>query len=128
MKHDPEERGTVKTSTILIGSGGSFSVYRKIEEVPARLRSKLLKSTAGSNAGTVVIADRRGARELLRANIQALAERRAGPASRFLAVFRRDADGFRDFIRTHWQASALIALLASALFWILAALFRTSHP
>ena len=90
MKHDPEERGTVKTSTILIGSGGSFSVYRKIEEVPARLRSKLLKSAAGSNGGTVVSRTPRSRGRLLRANIQALAKRRAGPASRLLAVFRRD--------------------------------------
>ena len=121
MTHNPEERGTVKTSTILIGSGGSFSVYRKIEEVPARLRSKLVKSTAGSNAGTVLIADRRGAQKLLRANIQAVAERGAGRASRLLS-------GGRMFVRAHWQASALIAFLASALLWTLAACFGWRIP
>ena len=122
MKHDPEERGTVKTSTILIGSGGSFSVYRKIEEVPARLRSTLVKSTAGSNAGTVLIADRRGARELLRANVQAVAERGTGRVPRFLAALGEDASGSWEFLRAHWQASALIALVASALLWAIAAL------
>jgi hypothetical protein len=122
VKHEPEEHGTVKTSTILIGSGGGFSVYRRIEEVPSRLRGTLVKSTAGSNAGTVLIADRRGAQELLRANVQAAAERGTGCMARFLAAVGEDVSESREFLRAHWRASALIALAASALLCALAAL------
>ena len=123
MKHDPEERGTVKTSTILIGSGGSFSVYRKIEEVPARLRSRLVKSTAGSNAGTVLIRRTAGARGSC-SGPMSKPLRNAEPAvcRRFLAALGEDARGSWEFLRAHWQASALIALVASALLWAIAAL------
>ena len=61
------ETGTVKTSAIVIAAGDGTQVYRTLDEVPPVLRRKLLRSTAGSNAGIVIIADRRGAEELLRA-------------------------------------------------------------
>jgi hypothetical protein len=59
--------GVFQTSTVLISSGGSDLVYRSVEEVPATLRTKLLKSTNGSNAATILIADRRGRKEIARA-------------------------------------------------------------
>lgn len=70
--------GTYQTSTVLISSGGSDRVYRSVEEVPAPLRSLLLKSTNSGNSATILIADRRGRREIARAmrNLPGAAQRR----------------------------------------------------
>jgi len=60
-------RGTYQTSTVLISAGGSERVYRSVEEVPAPLRTLLMKSTNSANSATILIADRRGRREIARA-------------------------------------------------------------
>ena len=39
-------------------------VFRSVEEVPVRLRSKLLKSTNGANSATILIADRGGRKQI----------------------------------------------------------------
>jgi hypothetical protein len=57
----------IKTSTILISTGGGESVYRSLEEIPAPLRSELLKSTNSADSGTILIADRKGREEIARA-------------------------------------------------------------
>jgi len=59
--------GVYQTSTVLISSAGSDLVYRSVEDVPARLRTKLLKFTNGRNSATILIADRRGRREVAKA-------------------------------------------------------------
>lgn len=61
------ERLTIKSSTIFISVGSSMNVYRSMEEVPAPLRKKLQESTNGINAATILIADRRGREEIVRA-------------------------------------------------------------
>ena len=58
---------TYQSSTVMISSGGADLIYRSVEEVPAALRNKLLESTNGGNAGTILIADQRGRREIARA-------------------------------------------------------------
>src|SRR5258708_38426084 len=75
---NPKVRGTFQTSTVLISSNGSAQVYRSVEEVPASLRTQLLKSTNGSNSATIRIADRRGRHEIARAmrNLPGAAQRR----------------------------------------------------
>ena len=60
-------RVTVKTSTIFIAKGGRTRVYRSVNEVPQRLRRELEESTNGFNSATILIADRRGREEILRA-------------------------------------------------------------
>jgi hypothetical protein len=60
-------KGVVKSSTILISSGDTRSVYRSVEEVPDPLRSRLLRSTNGLNSATIVIADRQGRKEIAKA-------------------------------------------------------------
>jgi hypothetical protein len=60
-------RVTVKTSTIFIAKGGRTRVYRSVEEVPAPLRKELEASTNGFNSATILIADRRGRAEIIRA-------------------------------------------------------------
>ena len=62
-----DSSGLFKTSTVLISAGGSDLVYRSVDEVPDRLRTKLLKSTNGANSATILIADRRGRKEVAKA-------------------------------------------------------------
>jgi hypothetical protein len=59
--------GLFQTSTVLISTGGADLVYRSVEEVPAGLRTRLLKSTNGANSATILIADRRGRQEIAKA-------------------------------------------------------------
>ena len=56
--------GVFQTSTVLISTGGADLVYRTVEEIPSGLRTRLLKSTSGGNSGIILIADRRGRKEI----------------------------------------------------------------
>jgi hypothetical protein len=56
--------GVFQTSTVLISTAGADRVYRSVEEVPARLRNRLLKTTNGANSATILIADRKGRKEI----------------------------------------------------------------
>ncbi len=60
-------RVTVKTSTIFIAKGDRTHVYRSVNEVPPRLRRELEESTNSFNSATILIADRRGREEIVRA-------------------------------------------------------------
>ena len=75
---NPESWELYQTSTVLIAAAGARAVYRSVDEVPARLRTRLLKSTNGSNSATILIADRRGRREIARAmrNLPAPSQKR----------------------------------------------------
>jgi hypothetical protein len=73
-------KGTFQTSTVLISAGGEDLVYRSVDEVPPRLRSRLMRSTSSGNSGTILIADRRGRKEIARAMRKTTA-----PASGFAA-------------------------------------------
>jgi hypothetical protein len=61
------DRVTVKTSTIFVSVGEETHVYRSLGEVPAPLRKKLEQSTTGINAATILIADKNGREEIVRA-------------------------------------------------------------
>ncbi len=61
------DRVTVKTSTILIAVGNRTRVYHSVDEVPLRLRQRLVESTSSLNSGTILIADRGGRDEIIRA-------------------------------------------------------------
>jgi hypothetical protein len=60
-------RVTLKSSTIFVSVGTRTEVYRSVEEVPPSLRKKLEESTNGINSATILIADRRGREEIMRA-------------------------------------------------------------
>ncbi len=61
---NPTAAGLFQTSTVVISAGGAHMVYRSVDEVPVRLRTKLLKSTNGANSATILIADRRGRKQI----------------------------------------------------------------
>ena len=75
---NPRAAGMFQTSTVLISAGGRDRVYRSVDDVPAPLRSRLLKSTNSANSATILIADRRGRKEIAKAmrNLPAQAQRR----------------------------------------------------
>jgi hypothetical protein len=58
---------TARTSTIFIATEKKTRVYRSVEEVPLLLRRKLLECTRGMNSATILIADKQGREELVRA-------------------------------------------------------------
>lgn len=75
---NPDAAGLFQTSTVVISAGGSHKVYRSVDEVPVSLRSKLIKSTNGANSATILIADRRGRKQIARVmrSLPASAQRR----------------------------------------------------
>ena len=81
-------RVTVKSSTIFISVGDKTQVFRSVNDVPPRLRKKLEQSTNGINSATILIADRRGREEIVRA-IRGLP---SGVRSRVAASLRKEAD------------------------------------
>jgi uncharacterized protein YbaR (Trm112 family) len=56
--------GVFQTSTVLISTERADRVYRSVDEVPLRLRNRLLKTTNSANSATILIADRKGRKEL----------------------------------------------------------------
>ena len=74
---------TVRTSVILVAVDSRLEAYSSLEDLPAELREKLVESTSGDDAATILIADRKGRDEMLRSlRKRLLARRRRGvPAS-----------------------------------------------
>src|SRR5258707_13983862 len=60
-------RVTLKSSTIFISVGNKTEVYRSVDDIPPALRKKLDQSTNGINSATILIADRKGKEEIVRA-------------------------------------------------------------
>jgi hypothetical protein len=58
---------TARSSTIFISTEDGTHVYRALGDVPAHLRRRLVESTHGLNSATILIADKRGREELVRA-------------------------------------------------------------
>lgn len=58
---------TARSATIFIATGGKTRVFHSVDEVPPALRRKLQESTRSLNAATILIADKRGREELVRA-------------------------------------------------------------
>jgi hypothetical protein len=58
---------TAKSSTIFVATDEGTSVYRSIKEIPGPLRRKLQESMQGMHSATILIADKRGREELVRA-------------------------------------------------------------
>ena len=93
-------RVTLKSSTIFISVGNRTEVYRSVNDVPPSLRKKLEQSTNGINSATILIADRKGKEEIVRAirglpsslrsrlttSLRNEARRESGTSSRWAAI------------------------------------------
>lgn len=110
------ERVTIKSSTIFISIGDKTSVYRSMDEVPAPLRKKLQESTNGINAATILIADRRGREEIVRA-IQGLPN---GVRDRIASSLSGTAPRETRKRRLDWRTSleVLLAVAVVLLIWL----------
>jgi hypothetical protein len=106
-------KGIVKTSTIFISAGEVESVYRSVEEVPDPLKRQLIRSTNGLNSATIVIADRRGRKEIAKAirNLPANAANRPPAPSEPLRT------GMRPALRH--TIGALLLLVAAGVVWLI---------
>jgi hypothetical protein len=58
---------TAKSSTFFIGTGDSTRVYHSVSDIPGPLRLKLQETTQSPSSATILIADKRGREELIRA-------------------------------------------------------------
>ncbi len=58
---------TARSSTIFIATCLGTKVYRSVDEIPPALRRQLQESTKSLNSATILIADKRGREELVRA-------------------------------------------------------------
>ncbi len=58
---------TARSATIFIASGDETKVYHSVEDVPVEMRRRLLETTRSVNSATILIADKRGREELVRA-------------------------------------------------------------
>jgi len=105
---NPDAAGLFQTSTVVISSGGAHMVYRSVDEVPVSLRSKLIKSTNGANSATILIADRRGRKQISRV----MRSLPAGAQRRLMGSMRGpDPAGFLHWL-TPSRKRAILALLA----------------
>lgn len=109
--------GFIKTSTILISTGGGESVYHSLDEVPGPLRTELLKSTNGADSGTILIADRKGREEIARA-VRRFPSGLPGDASGRGSLETKEPEGDARARRRLWRALGLtLLLLAVVLAW-----------
>ena len=58
---------TAKSSTIFVATGEGTTVYRSLTDIPGPVRRKLQESMQGMHSATILIADKRGREELIRA-------------------------------------------------------------
>jgi hypothetical protein len=112
--------GTFQVSSVLISTGGSDRVYRSVDEVPAGLRTRLLKSTNSPNSATILIADRRGRKEIARA-----VRKLPGPGRRRLARAVLAADPSSEAIAwlTPGRRAAIMAVIAAICLALIAFVF-----
>ena len=115
---NPQTTGLFQTSTVLISADGADMVYRTVDEVPAGLRTRLLKSTNGHNSATILIADRRGRKEIARAM-----RKLPGPAQRRMvhsALSTPEATGPLAWLNAHRRKAALAAIapVVAAAAWL----------
>jgi hypothetical protein len=109
--------GVFQTSIVRISAGGSDRVYRSLSDVPARLRMRLHKSTNSGNSATILIADRRGRRELARAS---QASRDAGRPGRARAAAGGQTRSARFALRLCKSVLPVILALLAVLALLLA--------
>ena len=117
---EPEEK-IVRSSSVLISSGKKVRLYRSIEEVPSRLRKRLIESTNGINAGTILIANRAGRERIL----EALRRLPRGARQQIMSALKGEAEAPRTGRRRRRLAALALSLAtAAALCYLLASWWR----
>jgi hypothetical protein len=113
---------TARSATIFIASGESTHVYRSVEDVPLDLRRKLIETTQSVNSATILIADKRGREELVRA----LQGKRSDIRSRLVDTLRskqpeteRTVNRFSSFHSPRAWLELLLPLAIAASLWFL---------
>ncbi|MBK5292390.1 MAG: hypothetical protein JJE04_12040 [Acidobacteriia bacterium] len=116
------DRLTQKTSTILISAGDGTKVYRSVQEVPARLRRKLLESTSGANSATVLIADEGGRKQIMR-SLQGLPTQLESRLLGSMITKLREGASADKTRRFGWRQAAEVVLIGGIglCLWLLAA-------
>lgn len=104
---------TAKSSTIFIASGDTTRVYHSMSDVPRALRRKLEQSTSGTHSATILIADRRGRQELVRA-LQTQAMARAAALKAATPVPTRSAKRRVDLR----SVGVVLPVLVGILIWL----------
>lgn len=115
----PEEK-FVKKSAVLISSGRKVRLYGSVDEVPTRLRKRLIESTNSINSGTILIANRAGRERIL----EALRSLPKGARGRILSVIKGETEA-RNSASRRWRRMAALALslgTGAVLCWLLASL------
>jgi hypothetical protein len=117
---NPNASGLFQTSTVLISADGADLIYRSVDEVPAGLRTRLLKCTNGNNSATILIADRRGRKEIARAM-----RKLPGPAQRRLvhtALSAVPRSGPVEWLSVHRRKAswAVLLVVVPVAIWLLA--------
>jgi hypothetical protein len=120
---NPSGSGTFQVSAVLISTSSADRVYRSVDEVPDRLRTRLLKSTNSPNSATILIADRRGRKEIAKAM-----RKLPGPAHRRLlrSVLSSDAVAQPIAWFTPVRRAAVMAAIALCCFVLIAFAFTRS--
>ena len=110
-------RLTQKHSTILISVGDKTKVYHSVEEVPPRLLERLIETTHGTNSATILIADKAGRDELVRA----IREQKPELTGRLSSASLDPIEAKRRRFVLTWAGLGRLLLLGSAgyIAWIL---------
>ena len=119
------QRLKLKTSTILVSKGNRTQIFHSLSDVPPILRRELDESTNSFNSATILIADRRGKEEILKALNglpSSLRSRLATslapaltPSTRVARISRLSATGY--FLRRHWLEICLPAVVGAVVWF-----------
>ena len=114
-------RVTLKSSTIFISVGNKTEVFRSVDDVPPPLRKKLEQSTNSINSATILIADRKGKEEIVRAIRGLPSSLRSRLSTSLRQEARRDAAKIPNRWVALWQdwAEILLPAVIGLAVWLL---------
>lgn len=111
------DRIVLKRSTIFVSVGEDLQIFRSMREVPPRLRKKLIECTTAASSEVIIIADRRGKKEIEKALESLPPESR----TRFEAAVKEGKQGAFSLRRFRPWPEILLALITALI--VLAAVY-----
>lgn len=125
---------TIRRATIVVAEGKCRTrVYQNLEEVPAPVRRRLIDSTSGPLSATIIIADRGGREEIVRAlrGLPSRVQSRLGQARAIERERRRQQSArqpvippplppptIRGWLRDHWVELLLPGAVGAAVWFL----------